>query len=176
MQSAWAFVIVFAALILELWCGAARLPLPWLAAATLYVGTTNRGASGAAAPLAAGVLLDVTLGRGFPVTAALVVPAVLWLAAAWRRYGVCGLRIAQAAPGAAAGLIQALFTLAVVALPAEPLTTTFVFRAGVGVAAAAAAGALLLPLLCLALDPLARRLALPLYRDIQQRRAPPYAA
>lgn len=168
MHTLWVAAVLFVALILELWAGAAGVPVPALALAAFYLAMGFRGARVLLPALAAGLALDLALGRAVPATAGLIVPGAMLLATFWRREGICRDLYAQAAPGAVLGLVQAALLLLLISLPSEPLTPHLLLHGAWLALRCGLAAALLLPLACGALDALARRLSLPRYRDAQQ--------
>jgi hypothetical protein len=158
-------VILFAAVLLELWAGTNGCCLPAVALAGFYA-TVAWGWRASFVPLLlTAVILDATLGRRFPVSALLLAPAVLFLARFWRRKGNCRQLSVQWVPGALVGFIQGALLLASEGLLVERLFWRLAVQDAWYWAQYTVTGALLLGAACAVLDRIARALNLPVYLE-----------
>jgi hypothetical protein len=156
-------VIMFAALLTELWAGAHNGCLPAVAVAGFYV-TVAWGWRVTFLPLLlTATIIDATLGRHFPVSALLLAPAILLFARFWRREGNCRPPGIQFIPGALIGCMQGVLLLVNESLLAERLFWRLLVQDMWYWCQYTVGGALLLITACTVLDPVARMLALPVY-------------
>ena len=172
------FLSVCAALglVVELWAGGGNWLLPMWSVTAFYA-TVVYGWRWSFFPWAvAGLVLDVTYGRAFPVTTVVLLPLALLLARFWRREGNCRLLGVQAIPGAILGMVLCLPALWWESCrPENIMSWRLMLHAGFLGLQWVAGSALLLPAVCWTLYRAAKPLNLPRYQDIQQRRADPHA-
>jgi len=119
----------------------------------------------------AGLILDSTLGRSFPYSATMILPGVMGLAQFWRREGNCKVTGYQTVPGGLCGLWQAGILLTMESFSREQMNWRLSVHMLWIIVQYLGFGVILLPLLCRTWDRIAGRLALPRYREIQQKPA-----
>ncbi|MFA4944060.1 MAG: hypothetical protein WC789_05095 [Lentisphaeria bacterium] len=159
----WIFILLFGAAVAEGWAGGTGWALPALAVTAFYLMQVFGWRRPLLLGLFAGAIIDLGFGRPYPLTPLLVLPAIAGLATLWHRSGSRHSLAMQMLPGALCGLIQAGVILAADSFAVEPWFWRLFLHNTLLLLALAGEGMLLLPLLCLAYDHWARRLALPQY-------------
>jgi hypothetical protein len=169
MMTVWTLCCVFLALVVELLAGDYGFALPVFPVAVFYF-TVVCGWRRTAVPfLVLGTILDLAFGRSLPV-ATLAVPGIQAFGMFWRGHGDCRRRGAQAAPGLAVGALSGSLMLVLLVLPGARWGAALGGDAAVLLAEVSLGAAVLLPLLCVALDAAAEQMVLDSYRHVRNGR------
>ena len=163
MQLVWISVVVMCAAILELAAASYGLALPALAAAVFYLTFVFGWRTVVIQAMIAGALPDLFWGRHFPAVPLLILPGVMLLARLWRAEGNPRLLHLQLIPGLACGLLQAAVLLPLESFSQEPFFWNLLLHNAWITSQYAVGGALLTAAFCYLLDPVSRKLGLPLY-------------
>ena len=169
MTTIWLLCCTFLAVVGEVIAGGYGVVLPVFPVVAFYFTVVLGWRPTVAWLLVMGSVLDLALGRGVPVSL-VALPGIQAFAMFWRRHGDCRRRGPQAVAGFMAGLISGGLTLALVVLPGARWNAGLAGE-GLGLLGEAAlGGALLLPLLCVALDAAADHMVFYSYQQVRDRR------
>lgn len=169
MMTIWLLCCTFLALVGEVVAGDYGVVLPLFATAVFYFTVVLGWRRTSGWFLVFGSVLDLAFGRGVPVSL-VALPGVQAFAMFWRRHGDCRRWGAQAVAGLAVGLISGGVALVLLVLPGARWSAGLAGEVLCILGEASLGGALLLPLLCIALDAAADHLVFDSYQQVRDGR------